>query len=290
MKATRIVLVAFAAGLGASSVQAAPLTAALEFVGINPCRIIDTRAAAGFTGQYGPPALVANADRTFQITGTTTGTPAQCGIPDAAVAISANFTVTAFTAAGDIRAFPAGSAAPLTSVLNFSLENIANATSLPLGPSGGGHNGITVHADVSATELIVDVNGYYVPAGILASGETETGIFSGYITAAGATNIWIPLQLPKRLTAAPAAPNANFIPVAGPATANCPGTALNPTAAPGQFCVYAGSTCPNVTLQCIAGHTGSCGGVGLTSGGILAFNVTGAGVAYCIGAWAVTAP
>jgi hypothetical protein len=289
MKVTKMVSVAFVAGLAASSVQAAPLTATLEFVGINPCRIIDTRAAGGFSGQFGPPALVANADRTFQITGTTTGTPTQCGIPDAAVAISVNFTATGFTSAGDVRVFPAGSAAPLTSVLNFSLENIANATSVPLGASGGGHNGITVHADVSATELIVDVNGYYVPAGILASGETQIGVFGLATNAAGAGITFAMMQFPKRLTAPPASPPANFIPAAGPPTTNCPGTAANPTALAGQLCVYV-SSCTNMTLNCLGSTaTGACG-VAATSGGVASLNITAAGPAVCYGTWAVTAP
>lgn len=138
------------------------MTDALTFVGIIPCRIIETRAGQGFSGQAGPPALVANADRTFQITGTVPGVPIQCGIPSNARAISVNFTATAFSGAGDIRVFPAGSPLPNASILNYALENIANATSVPLGPVGGGQYGITVRADVSPTDFLADVNGYYV--------------------------------------------------------------------------------------------------------------------------------
>jgi hypothetical protein len=49
------------------------------------------------------------------------------------------------------------------SIINYQLENIANATVVPLGPSGGGHNGITIHDDAAATDFIADVNGYLVP-------------------------------------------------------------------------------------------------------------------------------
>src|SRR5712692_2129147 len=54
----------------------ADVTQALTFVGITPCRMVDTRGF-GWTGQAGPPSLVAGAQRTFQITGTVPGVPAQ---------------------------------------------------------------------------------------------------------------------------------------------------------------------------------------------------------------------
>jgi hypothetical protein len=89
--------------------------------------------------------------------------PAQCGVPDTAVAISVNFTVTGFTGAGDLRVFPAGAPVPVASIINYQLENVANATTVPLGPSGGGHNGIAVQCDGTGTDFLADVNGYYVP-------------------------------------------------------------------------------------------------------------------------------
>src|SRR5712692_11928742 len=150
------------AAAAAPIASATDLTGQLTFIGIVPCRILDTRGF-GWTGQAGPPSLVANTTRTFQITGTVPGVPAQCGIPTAATAISVNFTATNFAGAGDIRAFPAGGTVPLASILNYHLENIANATTVPLGPSGGGENGITVQADGAGTDFLADVNGYYVP-------------------------------------------------------------------------------------------------------------------------------
>jgi hypothetical protein len=46
----------------------------MPFVAVAPCRVADTRAESGFTGEFGPPALDAQATRTFTIGG-------QCGIP-----------------------------------------------------------------------------------------------------------------------------------------------------------------------------------------------------------------
>lgn len=277
---------------GLSSVAfAAPLTAPLTFVGIAPCRIIDTRTSQPFTGAFGPPSLVANASRMFQITGTTTGTPIQCGIPDTAAAISVNFTVTGFAAQGDIRVFPAGSSAPLASILNYQLENIANATTVPLGPSGSGHNGIMVIADAAVTDFIADVNGYYLPATAASTGTNMVGTWAvDFMTTAAGQFAFPSTSFPHRLAAAPAAPLVNIIGVGGgAATANCPGTAANPLAAAGQLCVYS-QHCTNGTFQCIAGGGAFICGVSDPFGFFISLSSTAAGAVTCAGTWAVTAP
>ncbi len=127
------------------------VTAPLPFVGITPCRVADTRGN-GFTGQYGPPSLVANANRNFTIAG-------QCGIPSGASAVSFNFAALNVGGGGDLRVFPAGGSTPLVSTLNYnaSTPNIANAAVVPLGTGGA----ITVRADAVPVDLIIDVNGYY---------------------------------------------------------------------------------------------------------------------------------
>ncbi|HKD10782.1 MAG TPA: hypothetical protein VKE50_01860 [Thermoanaerobaculia bacterium] len=183
-------LLAGACLLGACSVAVGDdLTNGLSFVAITPCRIIDTRLLSGFSGDYGPPSLVAGSVRTFQITGTTTGTLTDCGIPDTAEALSATFTVTGFSGPGDIRAFPAGGGAlPKSSVLNYQLENIANTTTVPMGPSGGGHNGIAVRADVHGTDLIVDVDGYYVTK-VLAAFVNADGTLARGLHATGSVKL-----------------------------------------------------------------------------------------------------
>jgi hypothetical protein len=163
MTVRRILAAGFVLCAAGSVAKATDVTSALTFVGIAPCRIIDTRVSSGFSDQYGPPAMVAGAVRTFTITGATTGTPSQCGIPDNALAISANFTATGITGAGDFRAFPAGGSLPTTSILNYKLETLANAVIVPMGDAGSGHKGISVRCDVKSADMVVDVNGYYVP-------------------------------------------------------------------------------------------------------------------------------
>jgi hypothetical protein len=221
-----------------SMASATDVTGQLTFVGIAPCRIIETRGL-GWTGQAGPPSLIAGAERTFQITGTAVpGLPAQCGVPDTALAISVNFTVTGFAGQGDIRVFPAGGTLPLASILNYQLENIANATSVPLGPSGGGHNGITVQADGVGTDFIADVNGYYLPQsqGVASlSGQTGNVILAGsngLSVSAGAGTVTVTSDATSGntpLTIVSRDGSGNFS--AGTITGNLNGTAASATTA-----------------------------------------------------------
>src|SRR4029079_5927476 len=134
----------------------------------------DTRGN-GFTGQYGPPALVANATRSFTITG-------RCGIPASAAAVSFNFAALNVGGAGDLRVFPAGGGVPLVSTLNYDANtpNIANAAIVALGSGGG----ITMQADAVGIDLIIDVNGYYAPAGV-GSYNTFLGSNAGNFTMSG---------------------------------------------------------------------------------------------------------
>ena len=127
------------------------MTAPVPFTGITPCRVADTRGN-GFGGAYGPPSLIANMTRSFTIVG-------QCGIPSGAVAVSFNFAALNVAAPGDLRVFPAGGGVPTASTLNYNANtpNIANAAVVPLGTG----NAITVQADATAIDLIIDVNGYY---------------------------------------------------------------------------------------------------------------------------------
>src|SRR2546423_15324932 len=102
---------------GARTETAATASAPLPFIAVTPCRVADTRGN-GFTGAYGPPALVANATRSFTIT-------THCGVPVTAAAVSFNFTALNVGGAGGLRGFPAGPRVPLVSALNYN-PNAAN--------------------------------------------------------------------------------------------------------------------------------------------------------------------
>src|SRR6185369_12153578 len=142
---------------GARTDAVSPALPPLPFIALDPCRVADTRGN-GFTGAYGPPSLLGNATRDFTIAG-------QCGIPASAAAVSFNFAALNVGAGGDLRVFPAGGGVPTVSTLNYNgnTPNIANAAVVPLGAGGA----ITVQADATPIDLIIDVNGYYDGSGAI---------------------------------------------------------------------------------------------------------------------------
>jgi len=141
------------AAIHAESVAGVP-TAPLTLIGINPCRIVDTRDGTKPAG-YGPPSLSQGVSRNFTLTG-------QCGIAGTAQAVSLNITVTNTLGPGFISIYPQGGVAPVVSTLNYVAgQTVANAAVVPLGTGGG----ITVIAGVSGTDLIIDTNGYYEGSG-----------------------------------------------------------------------------------------------------------------------------
>jgi hypothetical protein len=116
---------------------------------VAPCRVLDTRRAPG---AYGAPALAAQADRSFILTG-------QCGIPTSARAVAVNLTVTGPTAAGDLRFYSEGPL-PSTSTINYRAgQTRANNAVVSLSAGGA----FTVHCDQSGgtVDLILDVSGYF---------------------------------------------------------------------------------------------------------------------------------
>jgi hypothetical protein len=132
----------------------ADITPGVGFVGVAPCRLVDTRQA-GFPAGYGPPALAGGAPRDFDLN----SDPLCPGIPAGVEAYSLNFTVTNVQGPGFLKVFPQGGAIPADiSTLNYITgQNIANAAIVPAGTGGG----ITVISGVSATDLIIDINGYF---------------------------------------------------------------------------------------------------------------------------------
>lgn len=126
-------------------------TAALNFYTVTPCRVLDTRNA---NGPLGGPALTANQQRLFQITGS-------CGIPSAAKSVSVNVTVTGPAAPGFFGFYP-GDAAPLgTSAISFRAGQTRAASAvLRLSTNGTGTLGVQ-NASAGTAHVILDVNGYF---------------------------------------------------------------------------------------------------------------------------------
>jgi hypothetical protein len=128
---------------------------ALNFYPLTPCRVVDTRAVggSGLTGAFGPPQMTAGSARSFPIPTST------CGIPATAQAYSFNFTVVPPGPLNYITTWPTGQAMPLVSTLNdLSGTIVANAAIVP----AGGNGAISVFV-YSATDLVIDINGYFAP-------------------------------------------------------------------------------------------------------------------------------
>jgi len=125
------------------------------FVGVTPCRLVDTRVSTSpnFPVPYGPPSLGAGTPRNFDLN----NDPKCTGIP-AAQAYSLNITVTNTQGPGFILIYPQGGAQPTVSTLNYIAgQTVANAAIVPAGTGGG----VTVIAGVSGADLIIDINGYF---------------------------------------------------------------------------------------------------------------------------------
>ncbi len=125
------------------------------YTAIPPTRVLDTRHNVGLTG-----AFKANVARDFQVTNGGT-------IPNTAIAVTGNLTVTAQTAKGYIILAP--TAGSNTSTLNFPVnDNRANGVTVAL--SGAGKlNAVYKAASGTSTGLLFDVTGYFVNGGAGAS-------------------------------------------------------------------------------------------------------------------------
>ena len=123
------------------------------FYTLVPCRAVDTRDPAG---PYGGPPIPAGGSRTFTMVG-------RCAVPSTATAISLNLTVTGATAPGYLTVYPQGLPIPLASTINFRAgQTRANNAIVPLGTGGA----VTIfygQASGNATNVIVDLNGFFTP-------------------------------------------------------------------------------------------------------------------------------
>lgn len=132
----------------------APATAvagASRFVPVQPVRVYDSRPGrqpgTGPKARLGPGATL---DLVLPGTGTT------------AAAAVLNVTIVDPSSATFVTAFPSGTAPPGASSVNAAARtNTANAVTTALGPGGR----VTLRNDAGDTDLVVDLAGYYVPAG-----------------------------------------------------------------------------------------------------------------------------
>lgn len=163
---------------GSGITLAPPPGAGLQFVAVTPCRVADTRNP---NGPFGGPFLGTAGSRDFAI-------PASgCGIPLNAAAYSLNVTVVPLGPLGFLSLWPAGQPQAVVSTMNSSDGRIrANAAIVRAGANGA----VTFFAS-NPTNVIVDINGYFVTPGSktlafypltpcrIADTRTATGTFGG---------------------------------------------------------------------------------------------------------------
>jgi hypothetical protein len=129
----------------------------LVFTPITPCRIVDTRFAAG-----GP--VMAGSTRVFKAWAATYtaqgGSASNCGILQSndVAALALNLLVIVPSGEGFIKAWPVGVAQPNASTLNYKTNDVlANSATLKVSQVSGDWNLYSV----STTHFAADVVGYY---------------------------------------------------------------------------------------------------------------------------------
>ncbi len=135
----------------------------LVFTPVVPCRIIDTRIEGG--------RLTPGTPRDFEVAGALGGQGGapNCGVPEGpAIAVALNFVAVAPAGNGNMRAWPFGQPVPIASVINYTTGvNIANGFVIGICDPAVALCGkdFVVRADVSGTDLVVDVMGYFTRVG-----------------------------------------------------------------------------------------------------------------------------
>src|SRR5215470_8389224 len=131
----------------------ADATSPLPFIGLPPCRLVDTRGTVGVPINTGG-SFSANEARTWVFTGL-------CGLPSGAGAVSLNVTVTNTGSHpfGFVKIWPGGGTEPNVSTLNWSTGGVteSNAAIVPLSATGA----ISLRSGNNSSNVIVDTNGYY---------------------------------------------------------------------------------------------------------------------------------
>src|SRR5205085_11009390 len=136
---------------GVSTNATLTLLPGLHFVPVPPCRVADTRNP---NGPFGGPFLSGGVSRGFTIPNSA------CGIPSTAQAYSLNATVVPHATLGFLTMFPSGQSLLLASTLNSIDGRVkAGAAIVPAGT-----NGSVCAFPTDDTELVLDINGYFVPA------------------------------------------------------------------------------------------------------------------------------
>jgi Divergent InlB B-repeat domain len=128
---------------------------ALRFKPLAPCRIVDTRNA---NGPLGGPAIAAQTSRSFPVL----TSPCLSGVPSTVAAYSLNVSVIPWSSLGYVTIWPSGQTQPYVSTEN-SLDGRVKATAAIVPAGTDVNKSVSVWA-TDTTEVVLDINGYFVPA------------------------------------------------------------------------------------------------------------------------------
>jgi M6 family metalloprotease-like protein len=131
-------------------VDAVSWTVKTAFYTVAPCRVLDSRQAAG---PWGGTPLAASQARNVTLGGS-------CGIPATAKAVSVNVTVVDATADGHLTVFPAGAPMPTASTVNFRTgQTRANNAIVRLGTAAAAT--VSSGQPTGTVHVVVDVTGWF---------------------------------------------------------------------------------------------------------------------------------
>lgn len=193
-----------------------PLTKPLVFIGITPCRVIDTRGWANMPAPFGAPAISAYSTRSFPLR-----SHPNCVIPPEAKAYSLNLLAIPYGPLSFLSAWPAGYPYPYTSFLNSSNgDMVNNAVIIAAGVNGG----ISILAG-NPTELIVDLNGYYIEVpepknslgGVISANGTPQSLPTGWTSSRSGTGQYV-ITFPAGTFSAGSSPAPVLSPIGAVAT------------------------------------------------------------------------
>src|SRR5262245_9019583 len=152
----RLLVAVVAASLMVVALPAPLATAAgpFQYHSLTPCRTVDTRTTNG-------PVLSDGVVRSFTIKGT-------CGVPNTATAVSINVTAVGPTAQGFLTLYPAGTAQPTVSNINYNAGEpaLGNGAIVPLSAAVPPAHDLTVFPRAfpgGTVHMVIDVTGYFAP-------------------------------------------------------------------------------------------------------------------------------
>lgn len=193
-----------------------PLTGPLIFIGITPCRVVDTRSFQNFAAPFGAPPLQPNVVRTFPIKSSS-----KCILPPEAKAFSLNLLAISSGPLGWLSVWPDGYPYPFTSFLNGASAGLYNNAVIV---AAGVNGGIDVRTSDSV-EFLVDLNGYYVEAsqsarvlgGVVNSSGAAQSLPAGCTSTRAGTGQYV-VNFPPNTFPAGAAPAPVLTPIGAIAT------------------------------------------------------------------------